>query len=254
MICIARNLMALLLGLVALPMAALAAPLDVAVAANFKPALQTVLQQADTNLPSVRLIVGSSGTLAAQISQGAPVDIFFSADVSRPQQLVRDGWVLPDSFQVYAEGQLAVYSPQVLSGDWRQYVSAWTHIAIANPALAPYGAAAMQLLQTLPAADQIKTRLVFGNNVQQALQFVASGHAQAGFVALSLVLGDAQHLNGTHWRLATHSHAPIRQAAVILKASRQPQQAAHLLAFIRSAPVQHQLQQLGYAALTSTTR
>jgi molybdate transport system substrate-binding protein len=220
----------------------LASELHVAVAANFLGTLQKLAapyQAASGN--TLVISAGSSGQLLTQIRQGAPFDLFLSADADRPRQLESLGLAVPGSRFTYAVGALVLWSPkpgiidrnaQVLSSGRFQ------RLAIADPKNAPYGAAAQEVLTALGIWDRINQRqqLVVGESITQAWQFVASGNATLGFVALSQVIGADGHIPGSAWSPPQSLYSPIDQDAVILRRSAQLIAAQGFEHWLRSSP------------------
>jgi molybdate transport system substrate-binding protein len=215
-------------------LAAAEQPLRVAAAADLARAVKDLAaryQQASGRSAAVTL--GSTGLLARQIAEGAPFDLFLAANVEAVDEVVAAGACRGDSRQRYARGRLAIWTagklpttPQALAEP------RWKKIAIANPAHAPYGRAAMQAFDALGIADALRSRLVFGENVQQALQFAQSGNADAAVVALSLVIGGDRPYLLVDEKL----HRPIEQALVICgKDPARLQQARELVALLRSS-------------------
>jgi molybdate transport system substrate-binding protein len=197
-----------------------AGEIRVAVASNFAIPMQEISGKFEQESPhEVTLIPGSTGKHYAQIVNGAPFDVFFAADRERPALLEQDGHAVPGSRFTYALGRLVLWSPdatlvddtgRVLDGhDFRR-------LAIANPRLAPYGRAAQQVLEALGLWQPLQARLVRGENIAQAFQFVASGNAELGFVALSQVVHSGATGQGSSWRIPVELHAPIEQQAVLL--------------------------------------
>ncbi len=203
--------------------------LTVAVASNFINPMRALVQKfEETDAAEVRLVPGSSGKLYAQIMSGAPFDAFFSADQIKPAALEQAGKG-HDRF-TYAVGQLALWSADpTLVEDGRGLLASgnFTRLSIANPKLAPYGLAAVETLAHLDL--DLTDKYVMGENIGQTYQFVASGNAQVGFVALSQI----NHGNGSSWRVPAHMHNPIRQDAVSL----HPEHPAvrRFMAFTRNA-------------------
>ena len=168
---------------------------------------------------TVEVAFGSSGRLFAQISNGAPFQIFFSADQDKPERLLASGLAVPGSSFTYATGALVVWNAdehaavpdtRALSHDSE------LRIAIANPRVAPYGAAAMEAIASLALSEALADRLVLGENIAQTYQFVDSGNAPLGFVAKSQVFLDGSLRKGSAWEVPANLHAPIRQDAVLL--------------------------------------
>src|SRR5664279_2025196 len=183
----------------------------------------------------VTLSFGSSGNLYSQIQGGAPYNLFFSADVAYPQKLASAGLVESSSLRTYAIGHLVLWvangsslDPQKLEMDLllQPFVQ---HIAIANPQHAPYGRAAMAALEHFGLKDKLAGKLVFGENISQAAQFVQSGHAQAGLIAMSLAKSPAMESAGRFWVLPSDSYPELKQAAVIVSASKHKKEAQAFL-------------------------
>ncbi|WP_447972659.1 molybdate ABC transporter substrate-binding protein [Nitrospira sp. Kam-Ns4a] len=192
-----------------------------------------------TGIP-VKLSLGSSGNFFAQIQQGAPYDLYFSADVRYPQKLIESGHAVPDSLYRYAIGRLVVWLPNgsplavdTLGLDVLLDPSV-KRIAIANPKHAPYGRAAVAALQYFKVYEQVKDKLVFGENIAQAAQFVQSGAADIGIIALSLALAPAMKAAGRYWEVPAAAHLAIEQGAVVLKNAKNPQGAWAFLELLRS--------------------
>lgn len=220
-----------------------AGELRVAVASNFAPLMTVLADQFERDYAhSLILIPGSTGKHYAQIKNGAPFDVFFAADTERPQLLEEQGYAVAASRFTYALGQLAVWSRQpglavrneLLAGRFR-------YLAIANPDLAPYGRAARQVLAELQLINPHSHKLVRGENVAQAFQFVASGNAELGLLAWSQVKAFGQ---GSHWLVPAEYYQPIEQQAVIIRPSEAAQS---LFKFMRSDPVRKAIQGYGYA-------
>lgn len=193
----------------------------VAVAANFLPVLEVLepLFEADARY-DLQIAAGSTGQLYAQIASGAPFDVFLAADQARPALLEAEGHALPGSRVTYAQGRLALWSRDPARVDAEAAAALRSgdvaHIAIANPALAPYGAAALQALSALGVEAEVQGKIVRGQNVGQAFSLVATGNAQLGLVALSQVLGLPEGARGSHLALSPSLHDPIRQDLVAL--------------------------------------
>ena len=228
--------------------AASAAQLKVAVAANFKPTLATLARTFEQETGHRLLIsAASSGVLYNQIVYGAPFDVFLSADVERPAQLEAQGLTLAGSRQPYALGALVLWRPD--PGDEALSIDDLTdlhgHLAIANPATAPYGFCAQQVLENLGLWHSIQSRLVKGASIAQAWQFVASGNAPAGLVAKAQVM---EHINDKRriFQIPDNLCQPIRQELVILKHTREPQAARELSDFLLSPAAQQIVEEHGY--------
>ncbi len=234
-----RPILACILLLVAAPAAA--TELRVAVAANFITTLERLAEAyAPENGVRFAISSGSSGKHFAQIRQGAPFDLLFSADDQRTADLVASGHAVADSRFVYAEGILALWSPDpgvvpedavafLKSGDYRR-------IAIANPRVAPYGAAAEAVLNA-HGVDLRPGQVVTGQSVGQAFSFVATGNAEVGLVALSQVITHERQKDaaGSRWIPESDSYPPIMQEAVLLAAARNPDAASAFLDWVRTS-------------------
>ncbi len=242
-----RIWLALLAGSFVLPQArASAAPLRVAAASDLKFVLGHLLQAFEQQTGQrVQASYGSSGNFARQIRQGLPVHLFMSADEAWVLQLAEAGLtrMLPDGSadrgRNYAQGHLALYVPRgsslVLDAELRGLRAGWAGVdkfAIANPELAPYGRAAREALEALGLWTLVQPRLVLGENIAQATQFVATGAAQAGITSLSLALAPELAALGRHIALPTTLHAPIRQRMVLLRNA--PAAAARLYDYLLS--------------------
>lgn len=215
-----RALLAALLLQMCLTGNALAAEARIAVAANFAPALHELTRVYNNQHGThIGIVIGSTGKLYAQIHHGAPFDALFAADERRPALLGKEGRIHPGSRFTYAIGRLALWSPQADRIDATGQVLSkgqFRHLAIANPRLAPYGMAAQQVLQGLGLWQTLRPRVVRGENIGQALQYVRSGNAELGFVALSQIQRPGQAVAGSHWLVPQALYAPIVQQAVLL--------------------------------------
>lgn len=230
---------------------ACAAETLVAVAANFAEVaeeLKPVFEQRSGH--RIQTTTGSTGKLYAQITEGAPFQILLSADAQTPERLEREGAGIAGSRFTYAIGRLALWSsdPNRVGADGRAALAAATvrHIAIANPELAPYGAAAREALQKLGLWDSLKNKIVMGQNIGQTHSMVATGNAQLGFVALSAVLSPRAPMQGSRWDVPQELFTPIRQDAVLLRAARGNEAARAFLQFLKSAEARHVIDQFGY--------
>lgn len=226
-----------------------AAEVRIAVAANFLAPLKVLAPQYE-KASGDRLIIsgGSSGKLFAQIINGAPYDLFMSADRGYPQRLIEKGLAVPGSEFVYATGVLALWGREQQPIDAELLQSVETRrVAMANPAIAPYGAAARDTMKGLNIFSKLKDKIVQGESVGQAFQFVASGNAQLGFVALSQVLSPNNRFNREHyWTVPAGSHAPLEQAAVLLKRSEDKAAAKRFIAYLQARDTQQRITEIGY--------
>ena len=249
-----RNLVAFL-ALVSwgLPLRA-AEHVTVAAAANLVYVLEPLNAAFAKVMPEseVRCEVGASGSLVAQIENGAPYDVFLSADTDYPRKLVKAGAAEAESVEVFARGRLVLWTlrPALdLSGVGAAVSSAAVKkLAIANPETAPYGRAAKEALEHLGLTALTAPKLVFGENISQAAQYVSSGNADAGFVALSLVLSPKLKDKGRWIEVPSALYAPILQAAVLTKQGGPNAAARKYLEFLSGAEAQGILARYGYGA------
>lgn len=234
-----RKLLALLLLLTGA--FATAQEITVAAAADMSAALpQLVEAYAKKTGQTAKLSFGASGNLANQIRNGAPFDVFFSADEDYPQQLIAEGLASKDTLYRYAVGRLVLWVPNDSHLDLSKLgIKALLDpsvkkISIANPATAPYGRAAASALRHFGIYDQVSSRLVVGENISQAAEFVESGNAQAGLIALSHALAPAMKDKGRYWTIPLDAYPTLNQAAVVLSRSKQQDTARKFLDFLRS--------------------
>ncbi len=193
---------------------------------------------------------GSSGNFLAQIQNGAPFDLFFSADVSYPDRLVAAQLADPNSLQVYAIGRLALWFPPDSPLDPDIGLKSLLDpriqkIAIANPDLAPYGRAAVMALKHAGIYDQLNPKLVYGENISQAAQFVQSGSAQAGLIALSIALSPTMK-SGKHWEIPATQYPPVEQAVVLLADSPNKAMAEAFLAYLKTPEARANFERYGF--------
>jgi len=224
---------------------AFAAEVTVAVASNFVPVIQRLkpLFEAEGE-DSLTVSSGSTGKLFAQISHGAPFDVFLAADVRRPRVLEDKGLAVAGSRFTYAQGQLVLWSRRSSLPPKPQdalLARGVTHIAMANPRTAPYGQAAREVLKGLGLWRRVQDRLVMGENIAQTYQYVASGNAQVGLVAYSQLRAGSR--GGSHWLIPQDLYQPIEQQAVRLNESPG---ARRFVAFLRSASARKVIRDLGY--------
>lgn len=242
-------LLASLLGL-GLPAPVATGDIQVAVAANFAAPMKTIADEFQkTTGHRALLSFGATGKFYAQIVNGAPFDVFLAADAATPARLEREGIAIPGSRFTYAIGKLVLWSVNPNFVDDQGAVlknGPFNHIAFAAPKLAPYGAAAIETLEKLGLADTLRPKFVLGENIAQAYQFVASGNADLGFVALSQVYIDRTLKAGSGWIVPTGFHAPLRQDAVILSKAGNNSAAPALFQFLQSARVRAILESHGY--------
>ncbi|MGH8442117.1 MAG: molybdate ABC transporter substrate-binding protein [Nevskiaceae bacterium] len=235
----------------AVPVSA-AAPVNVAVASNFGSTAKALAKKFAQNSDlEVNITTGSSGKFYAQIENGAPFDLFLSADAERPEQLEQKGFTVPGTRFTYAIGKLVLLSadPRLKDQDCKAALVAgrFRHLAIANPKVAPYGVAAMSVLGTLGLSDKtLGERLVLGENIAQTLQFVATGSAELGFVALSQMLVKDAPAAACRWDVPVDLHAPIVQEAVLLKRGEKNRVAVNFLKFLQSEAARAMIRSDGY--------
>ena len=238
----------LTLALVASP--ARADEVSVAVAANFSAPLQQLAAAFEKD-SGHRVIAssGSTGKLYAQIRNGAPFDVLLSGDFETPARLVKEGFAGGASPFSYAIGKLVLWSPQPSVVDKQGAVlkkADFAHLALADPKLAPYGAAAVETLTSLGLLQSLQPRIVMAENISQAHQFVASGNATLGFVALSQVQKDGK-VEGSVWLVPSQLYSPIRQDAVLLEKGRGKPAAEALMRYLKSDKARAIIQSFGYA-------
>ena len=223
---------------------------QVAVAANFTVPMQAIASafEKDTG-HKAQLAFGSSGKFYAQIKNGAPFQVFLSADVETPAKLEQEGMAVSGTRFTYAIGKLALWSAKEGVVDGRGEVlktGHFAHLAIANPKLAPYGAAAIEVLKKLGLLEGVQPKFVQGENIAQTHQFIASGNAELGFVALSQVMKDGKLNSGSAWIVPANLHTPIRQDAVILANGKGNAAATALLAYLKSDKAKTIIRSFGY--------
>ena len=229
---------------------ALAAEIQVAVAANFAGPIKLIAQGFERDSGhQVTLSFGSTGQLAAQIKHGAPFDVLLAADQDTPHQLAQGGWAVPSSRFTYATGHLVLWSKQPGIVDPQADIlkaANFDKLAIASPKLAPYGAAAIDTMKSLGLHDRLIPKVVEGANIAQVYQWVATGHATLGFVALSQVYAQGKLVEGSAWRVPPHLHAPLHQDAVILKRTKQWTAAQSFLTYLKGERARSAMQSFGY--------
>jgi molybdate transport system substrate-binding protein len=238
---------------------AAAQEIRVAAAADLSAALPEIAAQYKKQTgQDVKLTFGSSGNLSNQIQNGAPFDVFLSADEDYPKRLVAAGLADKDTLYRYAVGRLVLWVPAGTSLDLPKLgIQALLDpsikkIAIANPQHAPYGRAAEATLKHFGIYEQVSATLVLGENVSQAAQFVESGNAQAGLIALSHALAPAMKGKGQYWTVPIEAYPTLNQAAVALSRSRQRAAAKNFLQFLRSFEATSLLRSYGFSPLAET--
>lgn len=235
-------------GLAALALPVHAGEAAVAVAANFVAPMKALAPRFEAaSGHTLVLSSGSTGKFYAQIRNGAPFDVLLAADDETPARLLREGDAVRT--QTYAVGKLALWSTDAARLDGSDALlrrGAYNKLAVANPRLAPYGAAAMQVLDKLGLTEPAKAKFVIGENIGQTHQFVASGNADIGFVALSQIWQDGKLSGGSAWLVPPTLHAPIRQDAALLKRGEANVAARALLDFLRSPEAMALIRSYGY--------
>lgn len=244
-LCIATALL-LLTGMVQ------ADEISVAVAANFTEPMKKITAEFEkTSGHKVALSFGSTGKFYAQVKAGAPFEVLLAADDETPIKLEQEGLAVKDSHFTYAIGKLVLWSAQEgvvdNNGDLLKKRGSFEHIALANPKLAPYGAAGVQTLQALGIYDSLAPKIVQGENIAQTYQFIVTGNALLGFVALSQVMGeDGKVKSGSAWIVPEKYYTPLRQDAVLLEKGKDKAAAGELLKFLKAPYATRIIQAYGY--------
>jgi molybdate transport system substrate-binding protein len=228
----------------------------VAAAADLKFAMAELAAQFEKGSGAkLDVTYGSSGNFLTQIENGAPFDLFFSADSEYPQKLEAAGLTEPGTLREYAVGHIVIWTPSdsginAAKDGWKSLLDQRVKkIAIANPEHAPYGRAAVAAMKKAGTYEQVKDKLVFGENISQAAEFVQSGNAQVGIVALPLAISPAMK-NGNRWEIPADSYPPIKQAVVLLKASKNKDTARRFLEFVSGSQGREILQRFGFTVPT----
>ncbi|WP_175857984.1 molybdate ABC transporter substrate-binding protein [Burkholderia anthina] len=227
-----------------------AAEVNVAVAANFTGPMERIAPEFEKATGHKALIAyGTVGKFYAQIKNGAPFDVLVSADDETPIRLEKDGLAVPESRFTYAVGKLVLWSAKpgfvddkgdvLKHGDFR-------HLAIGNPKVAVYGAAAVETMTKLGVYTPLESKLVLGENIAQAYQFVATGNAELGFVALSQIYKDGQFAPGSHWMVPPNLYPLLKQDAVLLNRGKGNPAADALLAYLKSEAAKRVIRTYGY--------
>ena len=240
----------LLLALLLFTALARADRVQVAVAANFTaPARQIALDFERETGHKAQLAFGATGKFYAQIRNGAPFEVLLAADDDTPARLEREGAAVAGTRYTYAVGRLALWSAKAGYVDDKGEVlkrGEFRHLALANPRLAPYGAAAVEALTALKLLDAIQPKFVQAENIAQAHQFIASGNAELGFVALSQVMKDGKLGDGSAWVVPASLHQPVRQDAIMLDKGRGKAAAEAWLKFLRGEKARAVIRGYGY--------
>ena len=227
--------------------------ISVAAAADLNFAMKDIAQQYQHDTGNtLQLSFGSSGNFFIQIQNGAPFDLFFSADIGYPQKLAQAGLAEPGSLYRYALGKLVLWVPNNSKLDLSRGIDilldpSIQKIAIANPAHAPYGRAAEEALKKAGLYDRIEDKLVFGENISQTAQFVETGNADIGIVAESLALSPTMKSEGRYVAVPTNIYTPLEQAAIVLKSSRKKDVTKQFLDYLQQPAARKILARYGFA-------
>jgi molybdate transport system substrate-binding protein len=223
-----------------------AAQTNVAVAANFAEAAREIAAEfkAKTGHEAV-LSFGATGQFYTQITQGAPFQVLLSADAARPKKLADDGLAVPGSRFTYAIGKLVLWSktPGRVKGAETLKAASFAKLSICNPVAAPYGAAAVEAMKALKLYEALQPKLVEGATITKAYQFVETGNAELGFVALSQLTGPE---TGSRWMVPQELYAPIRQDAVLLRSGAENEAATGFIAFLNGPEARIIIEKYGY--------
>jgi len=237
-------------GLLSVSTTVLAGEVQVAVAANFTAPMQAIAKQFEQETGNkVLASFGATGQFYSQIKNGAPFEMFLAADDERPAKLEAEGGTVPGSRFTYAVGTLALWSAKPDYVDDKGEVlkkDTFRHLAIANPKAAPYGLAATQVLQKLGLLDTLKPKIVEGQSIGQAQQFVSSGNAELGFVALSQIYKDGKLTSGSAWLVPGDMHDPIKQDAVVLAKGKDNPVAAAFAEYLQGPKAAEIIKSYGY--------
>ena len=222
----------------------------VAVAANFSAPMQKIAKafEQDTG-HKAQLAFGATGKFYAQIKNGAPFAVFLAADDETPARLEKEGLAVAGTRFTYAVGRLALWSKQPNFVDDKGEIlrsNRFEKLAIADPKLAPYGAAAMEVMQRMGVQAHLTSKLVQGDSIGQTYQFVSTENAQLGFVALSQISIDGRTTQGSTWVVPQSLHTPLKQDAVLLKAGKDNAAALALLKYLQSDAVKTIIRGYGY--------
>lgn len=221
----------------------------VAVAANFIPPFREIALEFEKSTGhQLQVSGGSSGNFYTQIKNGAPFDVFFSADNERPKKLEDEGLGVKDSRFTYAIGRLVLWSPNadMVKGEETLRSKNFKRLAIANPKTAPYGVAAMQTMQKLGLWESLQPHIVMGESIGQTIGFIESGNAHLGFVALSQIMDPKIKGKGSRWDVPTHLHEPIQQDVILLTKGKDNPAAKSLLDFMGGPQAKAIIERYGY--------
>jgi molybdate transport system substrate-binding protein len=247
-----RIIIALCLLLIADVHVAVAEEITIAAASDLNFAFREIATEYErTTGNHVRLTLGSSGNFFAQIQNGAPFDLYFSADIAYPRKLEEAGLAVPGSLYQYAVGRIVLWAGKESYLDLSKGLEILREptvkkIAIANPKHAPYGRAAVAAMEHFKVYDQVKEKLILGENISQAAQFIESGACDIGIIALALAVAPAMKSKGTYWEVPAEAHPLLEQGAVILKSSKSLEAARQFLEFIKGPNGQEIMKRYGF--------
>jgi molybdate transport system substrate-binding protein len=228
-----------------------AAEVTVAVASNFSLPMRKIAAQFEVESGhKVRLSFGSTGALYAQIKNGGPFHLLIAADQEAPARLEKEGLGIAGTRFTYAQGRLVLWSRQAGLVDKEGEIlttGQFQKLALANPKLAPYGLAAMETLRSLSLTEQLKPKLVQGENISQAYQFVETENAQIGFVAMSQVFSEGKLLKGSAWIVPPQLYSPIHQDAILLLAGQKNSAATELMRYLKTDQAKSVMSAYGYS-------
>ena len=212
---------------------------------------EIVVEYEKTSGNHVKLSLGSSGNFYSQIQNGAPFDLYFSADIGYPKKLEEAGLTVPGSLYRYAVGRIVLWAGAASHLDVSRGLDVLREpgirkIAIANPKHAPYGRAAVAAMETFKVYESVKDKLILGENISQAAQFIESGACEIGVIALSLAVAPAMSGKGVYWEIPAEAYPPLEQGAVILKQSKSPEAARRFLEFLQGSQGQDIMRRYGF--------
>lgn len=235
------------------PSAAWSEELTIAAASDLNFAFKELVVEYEKKMGvGIKLSLGSSGNFFSQIQNGAPYDLYFSADVGYPKKLEEAGLAVPGSLYRYAVGRIVLWASARSSLAVEQHGMealldpSVKRIAIANPKHAPYGRAAVAAMQHFKVHDRVKDKLVLGENISQTAQFVESGASDIGIIALSLALAPVMKDAGKYWEIPADAHPVIEQGAIIIKSSRNQDAARKFLEFVKGTQGQEIMKRYGF--------
>lgn len=224
--------------------------ISIAVASNFTTPMQALIVEFEQHSKhKIQAAYGSTGKFYAQIQHGAPFQILLAADQTTPQKLAQQQLALASTQFTYATGRLVLWSADIDGVDAngeRLRRADFKFLGIADPKVAPYGVAAIEVLKKLQLEDALRSRFVQGESIAQTMQFVASGNAELGFVALSQVWQDGKFRSGSGWVVPRELHTPLRHDAIVLQSANDKKSANEFMLFLRSEPARAIIKSFGY--------